>query len=59
MATQVRTCPKCFKLMWLTQEQLDYLDEDTVRATCPHCQAIVRIPLVSRGANATGPKMGH
>ncbi len=59
MATPVRTCPKCFKLMWLAPEQLEYLDENTVKASCPHCRATVRISLVSRGANATGPKLGH
>ncbi|MFO0774910.1 MAG: hypothetical protein U0172_09620 [Nitrospiraceae bacterium] len=59
MATQVRTCPKCFTLMWLTQDQLTYIDDNTVKATCPNCHAVVKISLVSRGANAAGPKMGH
>lgn len=59
MATPVRTCPKCSQLMWLTQEQMTYLDENTVRVTCPNCHASVRLSLVSRGANAAGPKMGH
>ncbi len=59
MSTQVRTCPKCFQLMWRTAEQYEPVDEHTVRTTCPHCHATVRFRLVTEGANATGPKMGH
>lgn len=59
MATQVRSCPKCFRLMWLKDDQVEVLDENTVRTTCPHCQSTVRFSLVSQGANAIGPKMGH
>lgn len=59
MTTQVRSCPKCFQLMWLTGEQYELLDETTIRATCPHCRSVVRFALVSQGANAAGPKMGH
>lgn len=59
MATQVRTCPKCFQLMWLKDEQFEPVNEETIRAKCPHCGATVRIKLVSAGANACGPKMGH
>jgi RNase P subunit RPR2 len=59
MTTQVRSCPKCFQLMWLTENQYELLDEATVRAKCPHCGSTVRFTLVSLGANAAGPKMGH
>lgn len=59
MATPVRTCPKCSKLMWLTPEHMTECDDTTVRVACPNCQATVRISLISRGANAVGPKMGH
>lgn len=59
MATQVRSCPKCFKLMWLKDDQYELLDEDTVRAKCPHCGSTVRFKLVVEGATASGPKMGH
>ncbi len=59
MATQVRSCPKCFQLMWLKDEQFEPVNEDTMRAKCPHCGAVVRFKLVTAGANASGPKMGH
>ncbi len=59
MTTQVRSCPKCFQLMWLKQDEYEPLDEATIRTTCPHCGSTVRFKLVSEGANATGPKMGH
>jgi RNase P subunit RPR2 len=59
MSTQVRRCPKCLQLMWLTQNEYELLDEETVRAKCPHCGSNVRFKLVSQGENATGPKMGH
>jgi len=59
MATQVRRCPKCFQLMWLKDDQYDRLDEATIRGRCPHCGSTVRFELISEGANATGPKMGH
>lgn len=59
MATQVRSCPKCFQLMWLKEDQLERLDEATIRAKCPHCGSTVRFKLVSAGENAAGPKMGH
>lgn len=45
--------------MWVQEDQIEYLDENTVRTTCPHCKRSVRVTLVSRGANAAGPKMGH
>lgn len=59
MTTQVRSCPKCAQLMWLTEDQYELLDEATVRAKCPHCGSSSRFSLVSQGANAAGPKMGH
>lgn len=59
MATQVRPCPRCFKLMWLKEELLEHEDENTIRTTCPHCKSLVRVRLVIEGPNATGPKMGH
>jgi len=45
--------------MWLGSEQYQLLDEETVSATCPHCNSTVRFKLVTQGANAAGPKMGH
>lgn len=59
MVTQVRTCPKCFQLMWVKDEDIERPDENTVRLKCPHCRETVRFKLVSEGDNATGPKMGH
>ena len=59
MSTQVRSCPKCFQLMWLKPDQYESVDATTVRAQCPHCSSTVRFGLVTEGANATGPKMGH
>jgi RNase P subunit RPR2 len=59
MATQVRSCPNCFQLMWLKADQYEVLDEETLRTRCPHCGATVRFKLVSQGSTATGPKMGH
>lgn len=59
MPTQVRSCPKCFQLMWLRENDYELLDEEAVRAKCPHCGSTVRFKLVSEGANAAGPKMGH
>lgn len=45
--------------MWLKPNDFEALDEETVRARCPHCGSMVRFKLVLEGANATGPKMGH
>ena len=59
MTTQVRSCSKCFQQMWLKQNEYELLDEETIRAKCPHCGSTVRFKLVSKGENATGPKMGH
>ncbi|HZN45098.1 MAG TPA: hypothetical protein VFB56_07195 [Nitrospiraceae bacterium] len=59
MGTQVRTCQKCFQLMWIKEDQVEILDEDTIRAQCPQCGATSRFKLVTQGANSSGPKMGH
>lgn len=59
MATQVRSCPKCFQLMWLKSNQYEPIDDSTVRAKCPHCGATVRFKLVTEGSTACGLKMGH
>ena len=59
MSTQVRSCPKCFQLMWLKADQYEIVDEETIRAKCPHCGSLARFPLVTTGPNALGPKMGH
>jgi hypothetical protein len=45
--------------MWIKDEDTEVLDEKTIRARCPHCHELVRITLVTQGANAAGPKMGH
>jgi hypothetical protein len=55
----VKTCPKCQLLMWLKEETIEYPDENTMRAVCPHCKETVRFKLVTQGSNAAGPKMGH
>jgi hypothetical protein len=38
---------------------LEWLNENTISMTCPHCQQTVRFKLVTAGENAAGPKMGH
>lgn len=45
--------------MWVKDEDVSYPDEQTMQMQCPHCRQTVRIKLVSLGANAAGPKMGH
>lgn len=45
--------------MWLKEDQFEFLDDNTVRTRCPHCNTLVRVKLVTEGANSTGPKMGH
>lgn len=59
MGQLVKACPRCSKLMWVKEDAVEYLDENTIRTTCPHCHQLVRFTLVSQGANAAGPKMGH
>lgn len=55
----VKTCPKCRLLMWVKEEVIEYPDENTMRMKCPHCHETVTFKLVTQGANAAGPKMGH
>jgi Zn finger protein HypA/HybF involved in hydrogenase expression len=57
--TNVRTCTNCGLLMWVKDEDIEVLDENTVRVKCPHCHELVRLKLVTQGSNAAGPKMGH
>jgi hypothetical protein len=57
--TKVAGCPKCFLLMWLKDDDFEYLDENTLRTTCPHCHQLVCSTLVTQGSYAAGPKMGH
>ena len=45
--------------MWIKDDEVEALDETTIRIKCPHCHELVRLKLVSQGANAAGPKMGH
>lgn len=55
----VKACPRCSRLMWVKEEDVVYPDELTMQMTCPHCRQTVRLKLVTQGANAAGPKMGH
>ena len=57
--TTVRSCPRFFQWMLVKDDEVEVLDETTIRMTCPHCHELVRLKLVSQGSNATGPKMGH
>ncbi len=59
MTTQVRTCPRCFKLMWVKEGDIQHPDDQTIQFKCPHCSELVRFKLVTGGDNAAGPKMGH
>jgi len=45
--------------MWLKTDEYEVLDDETVRAKCPHCGNTARFNLVTVGPNALGPKMGH
>lgn len=45
--------------MWVKDDEVEVLDETTIRTKCPHCHELVRLKLVTQGSNATGPKMGH
>jgi transposase-like protein len=55
MPLPVKACPYCSKLMWVRDESVEWIDENTVRFRCPHCQSLVRRNLVEQGANAAGP----
>lgn len=59
MPMLVRKCPKCEKLFWIKEQDIEYINDNTLRVTCHHCQQVLRIPLVTEGANAGAPKMGH
>jgi hypothetical protein len=59
MPKLVKTCPHCGLLMWPKDEEVEHLDENTIRVKCPHCQQSARFSLVTEGSNASGPKMGH
>ena len=59
MPMLVRKCPKCEELFWIKEQEIDQSDENTLRVSCNHCQQVLRIPLVTEGANAGAPKMGH
>ena len=54
-----RKCPKCSKLFWKKEEDIQYADENTLKIVCNHCHQVLRIPLITEGANAGAPKMGH
>ncbi|MGH7255552.1 MAG: hypothetical protein ACREI3_07220 [Nitrospirales bacterium] len=45
--------------MWVKEDAIERLDDNTIRFTCPHCQRLVRFTLVATGSNAAGPKMGN
>ena len=55
MPLPVKPCPYCAKLMWVKDEAIEWVDENTIRFPCPHCHALVRRNMVDRGANAAGP----
>ena len=59
MSMLVRKCPKCGKLFWKKEEEVEYADENTLKVTCNHCHQVLRIPLITQGANAGAPKVGH
>ncbi len=59
MSMLVRKCPKCSKLFWKKEDEIEYADENTLKVVCNHCQQTLRIPLITQGANAGAPKMGH
>ena len=39
--------------MWLKQDHYDVLDEETVRAKCPHCGSTVRFQLIELAQRET------
>lgn len=59
MPMLVRKCPNCGLLFWIQEQDIECTDENTWRVTCHHCQQVLRIPLITLGANAGAPKMGH
>src|SRR2546427_3574456 len=55
MPIPVKPCPSRNKLMWIKEESIERVDENTTRFRCPPCQPLVRRRLVELGANAAGP----
>jgi hypothetical protein len=55
MPLPVKPCPYCQKLMWVKDDAVEWLNEQTIRFACPHCGALVRRNLVELGPNAAGP----
>ena len=49
MSMLVRKCPKCSKLFWKKEEEVEYADENTLKVVCNHCQQVLRIPLITKG----------
>ncbi len=45
--------------MWVKEEEIEHIDENTIRMKCPHCQQYSKFALVTQGPTAAGPKMGH
>ena len=46
-------------MFWKKEEEVEYADENTLKVVCNHCHQVLRIPLITQGANAGAPKMGH
>ena len=59
MPMLVRKCPKCSLLFWIKEQDIEYPDPNTMKVNCTHCKQTLRIPLITQGANAGSPKMGH
>ena len=55
MQAPVKPCPYCEKLMWVTDDSIEWLDEQTIRFPCPHCRQLVRRKMVDLGDTAAGP----
>jgi len=41
--------------MWIKDDSIEWVDENTIHFRYPHCQSLVRRRLVELGANAAGP----
>ncbi|GJL51177.1 hypothetical protein [Candidatus Nitrospira salsa] len=59
MPMLVRKCPKCSLLFWIPEQDIVYSDPNTMKVICTHCKQVLRIPMITQGANAGSPKMGH
>ena len=55
MPIPVKPCPYCSKLMWVRDDSIEWVNEDTIRFPCPHCHALVRRKMVETGDTAAGP----